>query len=39
MKGFMVVDRLNDIHFIDVDKEFARHVNEQAKECGLYGVS
>ncbi|WAR22163.1 hypothetical protein MAR_016137 [Mya arenaria] len=35
MKGFLVVDRLNDIHFIDTDKEFARHINTQAKEKGL----
>lgn len=39
MKGFLVVDRLNDIKFIDVDKEFAHHINDQAKQCGLYGVS
>ncbi|XP_053407731.1 BLOC-3 complex member HPS1-like [Mercenaria mercenaria] len=35
MKGFLVVDRLNDIHFIETDKEFARHINEQAREQGL----
>lgn len=39
MKGFLVVDRLNDIHFIDTDKEFARHINEQAREFGLLNVS
>jgi hypothetical protein len=39
MKGFLVVDRLNDIHFIETDKEFARHINEQAKELGLITVS
>lgn len=39
MKGFLVVDRLNDIQFIETDKEFARHINEQAKELGLINVS
>lgn len=39
MKGFLVVDRLNDIYFIETDKEFARHINEQAKESGLINVS
>lgn len=38
MKGFLVVDRLNDIHFLDTDKEFARHINEQARSSGLCGV-
>lgn len=35
MKGFIVVDRINDIQFLDTDKEFAKHINEQAKESGL----
>ena len=38
MKGFIVVDRLNDIQFIDTDKEFARHINQQAKDNGLLPV-
>ncbi|KAL4232063.1 hybrid polyketide synthetase [Mactra antiquata] len=37
MKGLLVVDRLNDIHFIDTDKEFARHINGEAKEMGFIG--
>jgi len=38
MKGFIVVDRLNDIQFLDTDKELAKHINEQAKESGLLPV-
>ena len=38
MKGFLLVDRLNDTHFIDTDKEFAKHINEQAKKSGLLQV-
>ena len=39
MKGFIVVDRINDIQFLDTDKEFAKHINEQAKEAGLLPAS
>ena len=39
MKGFIVVDRINDIQFLDTDKEFAKHINEQAKEAGLFPAS
>ncbi|XP_071169575.1 BLOC-3 complex member HPS1-like isoform X1 [Mytilus edulis] len=35
MKGFIVANRINDIYFMDVDDEFAKHVNKQAKEQGL----
>ena len=39
MKGFIVVDRINDIQFLDTDREFSKHINEQAKESGLLPVS
>ena len=35
MKGFIVANRINDIYFMDIDEEFAVHVNKQAKEQGL----
>ncbi|KAK3585451.1 hypothetical protein CHS0354_003298 [Potamilus streckersoni] len=35
MKGFIVVDRMNDVHFIDTDADFSRHVNKQALDQGL----
>ncbi|KAK3094598.1 hypothetical protein FSP39_003816 [Pinctada imbricata] len=35
MKGFLVVDRINDVHFIDADDEFTTHINIQAIENGL----
>ena len=38
MKGFIVVNRINDIQFLDTDNEFAKHINEQAKEVGLLPV-
>ena len=34
-----MVDRINDIQFLDTDKEFAKHINEQAKEAGLLPAS
>jgi len=38
MKGFLVVNRINDVFFIDSDGEFADHINNQAKEQGLIQV-
>lgn len=30
-----MIDRLNDVHFLDTDNEFAKHINDQAVEAGL----
>ncbi|KAJ8317056.1 hypothetical protein KUTeg_004960 [Tegillarca granosa] len=35
MKGFMVVNRINEVLFIDTDSEFSDHINKQAVELGL----
>ncbi|ESO95035.1 hypothetical protein LOTGIDRAFT_160797 [Lottia gigantea] len=35
MKCLLVVNRMNDVRFLDFDDDFARFVNEQAIEIGL----
>ncbi|XP_069140032.1 BLOC-3 complex member HPS1-like [Argopecten irradians] len=35
MKGFLIINRINDILFTDCDKEFIQNVNNQAIEEGL----
>ena len=39
MKGFVVINRINDVFFIDSDREFAEHINNQARIQGLIQVS
>ncbi|XP_056005240.1 BLOC-3 complex member HPS1-like isoform X2 [Ostrea edulis] len=35
MRGFVVVNRINDVFYLDCDTEFTNHVNIQAVEQGL----
>ncbi|KAL5021373.1 hypothetical protein ScPMuIL_000528 [Solemya velum] len=35
MKGFIVVNRMNEVLFIDSDSDFEKHINNQALEQGL----
>lgn len=34
----MVVNRINEVLFIDTDREFSDHINKQAVELGLLQV-
>jgi hypothetical protein len=38
MRGFIVVNRINDVFYLDCDTEFTNHVNIQAVEQGLLEV-
>ncbi|XP_060085566.1 BLOC-3 complex member HPS1-like [Ylistrum balloti] len=38
MKGFLIINRINDILFTDCDDDFIRNINNQAIEAGLLQV-
>lgn len=39
MRGFVVVNKINDVFYLDCDTEFTNHINAQAVEQGLLEVS